>query len=74
MRWITRAPATIEEIEELLNAELDFTPAPTPDMPFPPPILIMVVFLSVLLSYGLKKAKKGRTDLRQEDPKGDDSG
>lgn len=25
-RWITRAPATIEDIDELLNVELDFTP------------------------------------------------
>jgi transposase len=25
-RWITRAPATLEEIDELLNAEPDFTP------------------------------------------------
>ena len=34
MRWITRAPATLEEIEKLLNAELDFTPGTDPRYAF----------------------------------------
>jgi transposase len=33
-RWITRAPATLEEIEELLNAKLDFTPGTDPRYAF----------------------------------------
>ncbi len=34
MRWITRAPATLEDIERLLNAELDFTPGTDPRYAF----------------------------------------
>lgn len=33
-RWITRAPATLEEIDELLNDELDFTPGTDPRYAF----------------------------------------
>jgi transposase len=34
MRWITRAPATLEEIDRLLDADLDFTPGTDPRYAF----------------------------------------
>ena len=34
MKWITRAPATIEEVKELLNTDLDFIPGTDPRYAF----------------------------------------